>query len=333
MAQPCPSGRWDRGRRRHRRPRLDPAWRQAACRSRSTGAAPAKPRAARRLYVTLEPCSHHGKGSPPCAERHCRRRPGARRARPWKIPIPKWRGRDTRGLRSAGIVVRGRYPRCRPRRAVITPATSCAWWRRPPARRHPSSRFPRRTARSAVAAGRRPRCHYRRGGVRDRVHPALRAQSRCRSTPGSGTALADDPAAHMPNCPAWRKTCQKSVSCSTPSLRLPRTSRLVQTAREVPVWVVAGAGAARAAEEALAADGVVVLRAAERGGGPRYCGGMLKLIAARGITRLMVEGGPDACGWVRRLLKLVDEAVLFHSPTDYRVRRHRCTRRPGRLRR
>ncbi len=145
--------------------------------------------------------------------------------------------------------------------------------------------------------------------VRDRVH-LLRAQSDAIMI-GIGTALADDP---LLTCrlPGMGKTSPVRIVLDT-TLRLPRTSRLVQTAREVPVWVVAGTGAPHAAEEALAADGVVVLRAPELGQGLDIAA-VLKLLAGRGITRLMVEGGPTlAAGFVAA--ELVDEAVLFHSPT------------------
>ncbi len=97
------------------------------------------------------------------------------------------------------------------------------------------------------------------------------------------------------------------------TLRLPLASRLLQTARAVPGWVIAGTGAPRAAEETLAADGVVVLRAPELGDGLDIAA-VVKLIAGRGITRLMVEGGPTlAAAFVAA--ELIDEAVLFHSPT------------------
>ena len=95
------------------------------------------------------------------------------------------------------------------------------------------------------------------------------------------------------------------------ALRLPRTSRLVQTASEVPLWVIAAAGVSRAAEEWLVADGVVVLRAPKLGNGLDLAG-VLKLLADRGITRLMVEGGPTlAAAFIAA--DLVDEAILFHS--------------------
>ena len=59
-------------------------------------------------------------------------------------------------------------------------------------------------------------------------------------------------------------------------------------------------------------DGVVVLRAPKLGNGLDLAA-VLKLLAARGITRLMIEGGPTlAAAFVAA--DLVDEAVLFHSP-------------------
>jgi diaminohydroxyphosphoribosylaminopyrimidine deaminase/5-amino-6-(5-phosphoribosylamino)uracil reductase len=79
----------------------------------------------------------------------------------------------------------------------------------------------------------------------------------------------------------------------------------------VPLWVIAGTEASSAAEKLLLADGVVVQRAAECGNGLELTA-VLKLLAERGITRLMVEGGPTLAGALVAA-DLVDEAVLFHS--------------------
>jgi diaminohydroxyphosphoribosylaminopyrimidine deaminase / 5-amino-6-(5-phosphoribosylamino)uracil reductase len=95
-------------------------------------------------------------------------------------------------------------------------------------------------------------------------------------------------------------------------LRLPLDSRLVRSAREVPVWVVAGTAAPPSAEEALTVKGVTVLRVADTSG-PLDLAATLKLIAARGITRLMVEGGPRLATALLAA-DLIDEAVLFDSP-------------------
>jgi diaminohydroxyphosphoribosylaminopyrimidine deaminase/5-amino-6-(5-phosphoribosylamino)uracil reductase len=96
------------------------------------------------------------------------------------------------------------------------------------------------------------------------------------------------------------------------ALRLPLGSRLAQTAGEFPVWVIADMEAQRPAEEALRAEGIEVLRT-EQKDGRIDLGAALKLIAARGITRLMVEGGPTLAGALVAA-DLVDEAHLLHSP-------------------
>ena len=63
----------------------------------------------------------------------------------------------------------------------------------------------------------------------------------------------------------------------------------------------------------MTAEGVTVLRAAHAHGRLDLAAA-LKLIAARGITRLMVEGGPILAAALLAA-DLIDEAVLFHSPT------------------
>ncbi len=252
------------------------------------------------LYVTLEPCSHHGK-SPPCADAIVAAGL-ARVASAIEDPNPEVAGQGHARLRSAGIVV-----------DVGTDADEAR-------RDHAGHIMRMREGRPHVmlklaisadgkvgAAGRRP-VAITGAEVLDRVH-LLRAQSDAIMV-GIGTALADDP---LLTCrlPGMAKDSPVRIVLDT-TLRLPPASRLVQTAREVQVWVVAGTGAPRAPEEALAAGGVVVLRVPERGGGLDIAA-VLKLIAGRGITRLMVEGGPTlAAAFVTA--ELFDEAVLFHSP-------------------
>jgi diaminohydroxyphosphoribosylaminopyrimidine deaminase/5-amino-6-(5-phosphoribosylamino)uracil reductase len=91
-------------------------------------------------------------------------------------------------------------------------------------------------------------------------------------------------------------------------LRLPVDSRLVQTARETPLWIFAHAPASSAA--ALRAQGAEVIQMEDKDG----LGTVLQHLGSRGITRLMIEGGPTLAS---ALLAddLVDEAVLFHSAT------------------
>ena len=82
----------------------------------------------------------------------------------------------------------------------------------------------------------------------------------------------------------------------------------------MPVWAVAGAQASRSAENALTAEGVTVLRVTPTPMDGLDLAGALKLIAARGITRLIVEDGPILAAALLAA-DLIDEAVLFHSPT------------------
>ena len=235
------------------------------------------------LYVTLEPCSHHGK-SPPCADAiiaagvarvvsaHRRSKPGGCRRRSRAAA----RGRPCRrqsawALSEARLDHAGHLRRMRDGRphVVLKLAISADG--------------------KVGAAGRKP-VAITGEAMRDRVH-LMRAQSDAVMI-GIGTALADDP---MLTCRLPGMAASSPVRIVLDSgLRLPLGSRLVQSAREVPVWAVAGAQASRSAENALTAEGVTVLRAAHAHGRLDLAAA-LKLIAARGITRLMVEGGPIAC--------------------------------------
>ena len=152
--------------------------------------------------------------------------------------------------------------------------------------------------------------------ARDRVH-LLRAQSDAIMV-GIGTALADDP---MLTCrlPGMEKYSPVRIVLDS-ALRLPLGSRLARSARDVPVWVIAGAKASPAVEEALRERGSWSC-GRRTGDGRLDLSAVLELIAGRGITRLMVEGGPTlAASFVAA--DLVDEAVLFHSPKVDRGRRH-----------
>jgi diaminohydroxyphosphoribosylaminopyrimidine deaminase/5-amino-6-(5-phosphoribosylamino)uracil reductase len=91
-------------------------------------------------------------------------------------------------------------------------------------------------------------------------------------------------------------------------LRLPVGSRLVQTACDTPLWVICEEYPSPANESALRAQGVEVISIGERDG----LAVVLSLLGSRGITRLMVEGGP-ALAAALIAADLVDEAVLFYS--------------------
>src|SRR4029450_4781657 len=141
---------------------------------------------------------------------------------------------------------------------------------------------------------------------RARAH-LMRARSDAVLT-GIGTAVADDP---LLTCrlPGMRSPVR--VVLDAP-LRLPLASKLVATARQVPLWVVTSEAAAPAREQALAAHGVDVARAPATPGKLELAA-LLKLLAHRGIPRLLVESGPTIAAAFLRA-GLVDAAALFRSP-------------------
>ena len=252
------------------------------------------------LYVTLEPCSHHGK-SPPCADAVIAAGI-ARVVSALEDPNPKVAGEGHARLRAAGIAVE-----------VGVGAEAARHDHAGHIRRVTDGR-PHVTLKLAISADGKVGGPCRTPVVitgeaaRDRVH-LLRARSDAIMV-GIGTALADDP---LLTCrlPGMEQNSPVRIVLDS-KLRLPAGSRLVRTAREVPVWVIAGHQASRATEEALQAAGVEVLRAPDSD--PSLdISAALRLIAERGITRLMAEGGPTLA--VALLdADLVDEAVLFQSP-------------------
>jgi diaminohydroxyphosphoribosylaminopyrimidine deaminase/5-amino-6-(5-phosphoribosylamino)uracil reductase len=98
------------------------------------------------------------------------------------------------------------------------------------------------------------------------------------------------------------------------ALRLPPEGRLAATAREVPLWIVTGEAAPKERVEALQRRGAEVLSVASSGD-ELDLAAVLRSLAERGITRLMVEAGPIlAAAFLAE--DLVDEAVLLRAPTS-----------------
>jgi diaminohydroxyphosphoribosylaminopyrimidine deaminase/5-amino-6-(5-phosphoribosylamino)uracil reductase len=252
------------------------------------------------LYVTLEPCAHYGK-SPPCADAIIAA--GVSRVvSALEDPNPEVSGAGHARLRAAGVAVEIGVGAEAARRAHAGHIR-----RMRDGRPHVVLKLAISADGKAAAAGRRP-IAITGAAVRDRVH-LLRAQSDAVMI-GIDTALADDP---MLTCrlPGMAKNSPVRIVLDR-ALRLPAGCRLVQTAAETPVWVVAGTKPPHLAEKALLAQSVEVLRAAESGSRLDLTA-VVKLLAARGISRLMVEGGPTLT-MALIAADLVDEAILFHSP-------------------
>jgi diaminohydroxyphosphoribosylaminopyrimidine deaminase/5-amino-6-(5-phosphoribosylamino)uracil reductase len=250
------------------------------------------------LYVTLEPCSHFGK-SPPCADAVIAA--GVSRVvSAIEDPNPEVAGQGHARLRAAGIAVEvglGADQARRDHAGHILRVTQ---------------RRPRVLLKLAIsadgkagAAGGKP-IAITGEEVRARVH-LLRAENDAIMV-GIGTVLADDPQLTC-RIPGMAKRSPVRVIADS-ALRLPLVSKLVQSARDTPVWTICGRGAAKQAEADLLARGVDVMRSANSAPDLQE---ILGLLAAKGITRLMVEGGPTlAAAFVAA--DLVDEAALFYSP-------------------
>lgn len=251
------------------------------------------------VYVTLEPCSHHGK-TPPCAEALVAAGVG-RVVTAMEDPNPVIAGSGHKLLREAGIT-------------VVTGVLE------PQARIDHAGHIlrvtagrPRVTLKLAVSAD---GMIGRAGGERmlitekpafDRVQ-AMRAESDAVMV-GIGTALADDPRLTIRH-PGMESRSPIRIVLDT-NARLPLTSNLVTTARETPLWLVIGQNAPAERRTALEAAGVELIEVPSGKSGVDI-GPALKALAARDITRLFAEGGSHVAA---SLLSagLMDEVVLFRA--------------------
>lgn len=252
------------------------------------------------LYVTLEPCSHHGK-TPPCADAIIAAGI-ARVVSAIQDPNPEVAGQGHARLRAAGIAVDiglkakdaardndGHIRRIRDHRPHVTLKLAVS-------------------ADGKVAlAGRKP-VAITSEQVNAHVH-LMRAMHDAILI-GIGTALSDDP---LLTCrlPGMEKRSPVRVVLDR-DLRLPASSRLAITARETPLWILAAADAPRANENALRDAGAEIIRVTADAKGVDLASA-LRLLADKGITRLLVEGGPRV---VSSFLTadLIDEAVLLRGP-------------------
>jgi diaminohydroxyphosphoribosylaminopyrimidine deaminase/5-amino-6-(5-phosphoribosylamino)uracil reductase len=253
------------------------------------------------LYVTLEPCSHHGK-SPPCADAIIAAGI-ARVVSAIEDPNPEVGGQGHDRLRAAGIAVdvglcaeeaahdhAGHFLRVREKRPFVILKLAVSSDDR------------------IAAAGRRP-VAITGEASRARVH-LLRAQSDAILV-GIGTALADDP---LLTCRLPGMAARSPVRVVLDrALRLPGTGRLVHSAREHPLWVMTSELAEAAAMARLGAAGAQVIRVPTTDTSPGLdLGAVLRALSDRGITRLMVEGGARvASSFVAA--GLVDEVWLLRG--------------------
>ncbi|HLH11019.1 MAG TPA: bifunctional diaminohydroxyphosphoribosylaminopyrimidine deaminase/5-amino-6-(5-phosphoribosylamino)uracil reductase RibD [Methylovirgula sp.] len=253
------------------------------------------------LYVTLEPCSHHGK-TPPCADAIVA--VGiARVVSTIEDPDPRVAGSGFQRLRDAGIAVAtgvlaeaalranlGHVLRVRRRRPMVT------------------LKLAETADLYAAGPAGAPRLMITGAPANARVH-ILRAMYDAVMI-GAGTAIADDPMLNV-RLPGVEDRKPLRVVLDS-HLDLPMHARLVTSAREYPTLVIAGEGASTEAGARLLEANVEIERVAWDSAGHADLAAALAVLGARGITRVLCEGGPSlAAALVAR--NLADEILLLRS--------------------
>ena len=251
------------------------------------------------MYVTLEPCSHHGK-TPPCADAIIKAGL-ARVVSALEDPNPEVSGKGHDKLRSKGIAVDIGLGADEARRVHVGHITRIA-----KARPHVTFKFALSADGKVGLAGRKP-VQISGDAARTRVFQ-MRAQSDAILV-GIGTVLSDNPALTC-RLPGMEKRSPVRVVLDA-NLRVPMSVAVVATVRDTPTWVFCGRKASPIAEEILQQKGCKVFRVDDTNG-KLDLNAMLKELAAQGITRLMVEGGPTvAASFVEA--DLIDQAVLLRG--------------------
>ena len=252
------------------------------------------------LYVTLEPCSNEGK-TPPCADAVIRAGI-ARVVSTMDDPNPEVAGQGHERLRSKNIALE-----VGPGAEEAQRAHAGHFRRIRDGRPHVLLKLAVSSDGKAGAAGRQP---VEITAAEARRHAfLLRAQSDA-ILAGLGTVVADNPSLTA-RLPGMRERSPIRVLLDS-QLRVPLSMNVIATARENPTWIFCASQASAMAEQILRAKGVEVFRVAGKEGRLDLAE-VLNVLAERGITRLMVEGGPRvAASFVSA--DLVDEAVVFHGP-------------------
>ncbi len=250
------------------------------------------------VYVTLEPCNHHGR-TPPCSEALIRAGVGSV-VYAVADPHPEARGGAER-LREAGIDVRKvteplAVSVSRP--FIYRVKTGLPWiiakWAQ-----SLDGKIATRSGRSQwISSDRSRRMVHRERGRVDAI------------LTGIGTVRADDPLL-TPRARSHRRRPLRVVVDR--DLEIPRASRLLSSAAEWPLVVACGGGAAAGKVAAIQAAGSEVMTIPTRAGKELDLEELLRRLSARGVATVLVEAGPGLVGSLLRQ-SLVCEIWSFIAP-------------------
>lgn len=252
-------------------------------------------------YVTLEPCSHHGR-TPPCCEALAEAGI-ARVVMAMRDPDPRVNGRGLTMLRGAGIVVEEGLLEAEAR------ALNAGFFRRIQAGMPLVTLKLASTLDGRIATASGESRWITGEAARREVH-ALRARHDAILV-GSGTVLADDPDLTC-RIPGMERVPMLRVVADA-RLRTPEASRLVRSAGAAPVLIITAPGHPPAAQAPFIAAGADIVTVPSHAAGGLDLPSLLRALGRRGVTRVLAEGG---AGLAAALLRqgLVDRLVWFHAP-------------------
>jgi diaminohydroxyphosphoribosylaminopyrimidine deaminase/5-amino-6-(5-phosphoribosylamino)uracil reductase len=253
------------------------------------------------LYVSLEPCAHHGR-TPPCTDAILEAGI-ARVVVASDDPTERAAGRGLGILRDEGVEVE----------LLDSEVSEVARLLNQPFRKHARTGRPLVIFKSAmtldgkVATSTGDSKWISGESSRARAH-RWRAESDAVAV-GIGTALADDPQLTARVEGVARQP--RRVVFDTEA-RLPLDSNLVTSAAAVPVIVICSRAAARTAVQSLESAGVEVITVSG-GNEAAHVEDALDQLGARDVQSLLLEGGPHLAGAFLEAGE-IDEARIFVAP-------------------
>ncbi len=254
------------------------------------------------MYVTLEPCCHHGR-TPPCADALIAAGVG-RVVVGADDPSERVHGHGLKQLRSAGVVVE----------VAEGDLSYQARRQNDPFRKHATQGLPFVTYKYAMTMDGRVATESGDSkwisgeASRVRVHQ-LRAQSDAVLV-GVGTLRKDDPRLTARDVPLHRQPLRVVVDCR---LEVQRRAALIQSASDGPVLLICGEGVPQARRTEVRGWGVQVEAVPPGPSGYPEPMAVARLLAAREVQSVLLEGGPRlAAAWWD--VGLIDRLLAFIAP-------------------